>query len=117
MLRINYLKSSYHRNKAESIESISPDEAEAFFTPPDNCLESRELEDIIQKAILALPEKCRTILTLKRFENLSNKEIAAKLSISVKTVENQMTIALKKLNKAVYKDLKFFALIFLKALL
>ncbi|MBQ1885162.1 MAG: RNA polymerase sigma-70 factor, partial [Bacteroidales bacterium] len=44
-----------------------------------------------------LPEKCREIFIRSRFDNKKNSEIAAELGISEKTVENQMTIALKKL--------------------
>jgi RNA polymerase sigma-70 factor (family 1) len=60
-------------------------------------LESHELEAILEKALNSLPEKCRIIFTLKRFAAMSNKEIASHLDISVKTVEAQMTIAIRKL--------------------
>ncbi len=46
-----------------------------------------------------LPERCRLIFTLSRFEGKSNQEIADLLGISVKTVENQITHALKVLRK------------------
>lgn len=59
-------------------------------------LEEDELYRVIQEAIFALPEKCREIFNLSRNENLSNKEIAEKLNISVKTVEGQITKALKR---------------------
>lgn len=51
----------------------------------------------IQQAIDKLPEKCREIFILSRYEELSYREIASTLNISVKTVENQMITALKKL--------------------
>lgn len=51
----------------------------------------------IQQAIDKLPAKCREIFILSRYEELSYKEIATTLNISVKTVENQMITALKKL--------------------
>jgi RNA polymerase sigma-70 factor (family 1) len=51
----------------------------------------------IQQAIDKLPEKCREIFVLSRYEELSYREIATTLNISVKTVENQMITALKKL--------------------
>jgi RNA polymerase sigma-70 factor (family 1) len=51
----------------------------------------------IQQAIDKLPEKCRQIFVLSRYEELSYREIATTLNISVKTVENQMITALKKL--------------------
>jgi RNA polymerase sigma-70 factor (ECF subfamily) len=51
----------------------------------------------IQQAVDRLPEKCREIFILSRYEELSYREIATTLSISIKTVENQMMTALKKL--------------------
>ncbi|RAJ10592.1 RNA polymerase sigma-70 factor (ECF subfamily) [Chitinophaga skermanii] len=57
----------------------------------------RETSAQIEAAIGQLPEKCREIFILSRYEELSYKEIASTLNISVKTVENQMITALKKL--------------------
>ncbi|HSY76298.1 MAG TPA: RNA polymerase sigma-70 factor [Bacteroidia bacterium] len=57
----------------------------------------RELEIKIQEAIDELPEQCAVIFRLSRFEELKYKEIAEQLSISIKTVENQMGKALKLL--------------------
>jgi RNA polymerase sigma-70 factor (ECF subfamily) len=51
----------------------------------------------IQQAIDKLPPKCREIFVLSRYEELTYREIATTLNISVKTVENQMITALKKL--------------------
>jgi len=56
-----------------------------------------EFRKILNDAILQLPEKCREIFLLSKKQELSNKQVAEQLGISVKTVENQMTIALKKL--------------------
>ena len=58
-------------------------------------LETEELKQKINEAIESLPERCRLIFSLSRFESMTYKEIAEKLEISVKTVENQMTKALK----------------------
>lgn len=58
-------------------------------------LTSRELEQQIQNAIDELPEQCGIIFRMSRFEELKYKDIAEQLSISVKTVENQMGKALK----------------------
>ncbi len=58
-----------------------------------------ELSDNIMAAIDRLPPRCRMIFQLSRFEELTYKEIAAKLDISVKTVENQMGKALKLLRE------------------
>ena len=57
----------------------------------------------IKKAIMisveALPKKCQEIFILSKMEGLKNKEIAERLGISLKTVESQMTIAIKRLRK------------------
>lgn len=63
-------------------------------------LEKEDLQEIINRAIESLPEKCRLVFTLCRLEQLSHKEIANQLGISTKTVENQMTKALKVLKSA-----------------
>lgn len=58
-------------------------------------LELRELEQRIAEALNDLPQQCRTIFQMSRFEELKYKEIADQLGLSVKTVENQMGKALK----------------------
>ncbi len=58
-------------------------------------LEAGELEQSLQKAIDGLPERCRIIFTLSRFEDLKYQQIADQLGISIKTVENQMSKALR----------------------
>lgn len=54
-----------------------------------------ELEVQLAKAIERLPEQCRLIFKLSRFEELRYQEIADQLGLSVKTVENQIGKALK----------------------
>jgi RNA polymerase sigma-19 factor, ECF subfamily len=56
-----------------------------------------ELENKLREALNELPEQCRTVFQLSRFEDMKYKEIADKLEISVKTVENHMGKALKLL--------------------
>jgi RNA polymerase sigma-70 factor, ECF subfamily len=63
----------------------------------DSKVLAKELEQKIQLALDALPPKCKAIFVLSRFEGLKNKEIAEVLGLSLKTVENQMGIALKKM--------------------
>lgn len=58
-------------------------------------IQLRQLEEKLHEALTELPEQCRTIFQLSRFDELRYREIAEKLDISVKTVENQMGKALK----------------------
>ncbi len=58
-----------------------------------------EANQLIKKIVEGLPNRCQEIFKLSRFEQLSHKEIAERLNISVKTIENQMTKALKILRK------------------
>lgn len=63
----------------------------------DDRLIQKEINENLERQVSSLPEKCREIFVLSRKEQLSHKEIAALLNISVKTVENQLTTALKRI--------------------
>lgn len=63
-------------------------------------MEEKELHQLIEAAIEKLPEQSRKIYLMAREENLSHKEIALRLGISPKTVENHVGIALKKLRES-----------------
>ena len=58
-----------------------------------------DINNALREAIDKLPERCREVFMLSKMEELSNKEIAERLGISVKTVEVQMTKALSRLRK------------------
>ncbi|HXD78020.1 MAG TPA: RNA polymerase sigma-70 factor [Puia sp.] len=62
----------------------------------------KELEKKLDDALNELPDRCRAIFLLSRFGQLGYKEIAAQLDISVKTVEGQMSKALKHLRKRLF---------------
>ena len=68
-------------------------------------IESMELEGKIREVIDSLPEKCREIFKMNRFEGLKYGEIANKLDISIRTVENQISKALKILKEQLAKYL------------
>lgn len=55
----------------------------------------KEMQEKICRIIESLPPKCKLVFTMSRFDEMSNQQIADHLSISVKTVENQMTKALR----------------------
>lgn len=62
--------------------------------------EKNELYESLLKAVAELPEKSRVVFMLSRFDDLSYKEIAGNLDISIKTVESHMGKALKLLRKS-----------------
>jgi RNA polymerase sigma-70 factor (ECF subfamily) len=71
----------------------------------------RELESRLEKAMNELPEQCRTIFQLSRFEELKYKEIADRLDLSIKTVENQMGKALRLMRLKLLDYLAVFLVI------
>jgi RNA polymerase sigma-70 factor, ECF subfamily len=79
-------------------------------------VEFNSINDIAEQIIEELPEKRKEIFKLSRQQGYTNKEIAEKLGISVKTVENQMTSALKtvkeKLGSNKILGLLFFYIMF-----
>ncbi|WPP51915.1 RNA polymerase sigma-70 factor [Catalinimonas niigatensis] len=72
-----------------------------------------ELNAMLEKEINKLPEKCQEVFRLSRMEHYSNKEIAEKLLISPKTVENQITKALKVLRANMQEFTTFLSLFFI----
>jgi len=80
----------------------------------ERTLNLNELQDIYHKSLGTLPLRCREVFLLSREENLSYKEIASRLNISHKTVETQMSKALKLLRTAMdeYTLLVLIALLY-----
>ena len=91
------------------LEKFHPDN----ITYDNNLIEEAELNARINSAINELPPKCREIFLLCRFEEMKYLEIAKKLDISVKTVEMQMGIALKKLRFKLTEDQNIQLLLFI----
>ncbi len=88
---LNYLR----KNKVGFEEEDQIPDLGSQDTGGQTNMEVMELKDRIHSIIDDLPERCRMIFGMSRFEEMSYKEIAAALDISVKTVENQMSKALK----------------------
>ncbi|PWL30792.1 RNA polymerase sigma-70 factor [uncultured Roseivirga sp.] len=65
-----------------------------------------ELEEKIYQSIKQLPEQCQLIFKMNRFEGKKNQEIANELNISKRTVETQISKALKRLREDIYPYLK-----------
>jgi RNA polymerase sigma-70 factor (ECF subfamily) len=90
---------------------VSPSAEPAVNIPLRN-----ELQEQIQQAIESLPEQCRIIFKLSRFEEMKYAEIAEQLGISVKTVENQMGKALRVMREKL-KDYLILVILIIDALL
>src|SRR5258708_39393941 len=60
-------------------------------------IEVNELKIRLYQAIDQLPEQCQKVFRMSRFEELRQQEIADRLGISIKTVKNHITLALKQL--------------------
>jgi RNA polymerase sigma-70 factor, ECF subfamily len=80
-------------------------------------VESDELAQRIAAALQKLPEQCRVIFTMSRFEELKYAEIAAELNLSVKTVENQIGKALKIMREQLRDYLPILFLLMLDILI
>lgn len=93
-----YLKSV--KVPLKSIEDLPSFELQIERTPED-ILISSEMASRINSAIRQLPAQCKIIFLLVKEENLKYREVAEILGLSQKTVEAQMSIALKKLNQSI----------------
>lgn len=60
-------------------------------------INDQDIRSQLENSLAKLPAKCRKVFELSRFEYLTNKEIAARMQISLKTVEGHMTKALRQL--------------------
>ena len=92
---LNYLRHRKVRSAYQSYAMRQHKQTEQ--EKPAEKVVRKELEKKLEIALQELPEQCRTIFQLSRFEDLKYREIADKLGLSVKTIENQMGKALKLL--------------------
>ncbi len=67
-----------------------------------------DIEKLISEAIDSLPERCRQIFIMSKMERMKYTEIAALLSLSINTVENQMGIAMKKLKAKLKNNMPLY---------
>jgi len=99
------------RTKNNNItSSLSYDESSETKLTSEDLLRKHEFEKVYNNALDSLPPKRKEIFILSRHEGLTNNQIALKLGISVKTVENQMTSALSFL-KECFKQSDFILFI------
>lgn len=102
-ISINYLKNVGNK-KYQSLDNFDENISFTYTTPETTRIDAENLAALI-KAIKTLPPKCQLIFRLSKEEHLTHKEIARLLDITTKTVENQITIALKKIVEVLRNDL------------
>jgi RNA polymerase sigma-70 factor (family 1) len=92
-----------YRNRQSKIVEDTNDIAElqAGNPDPENALISSEISRQIQKAVNQLPPRCKLIFQLAKEEGMRYKEISTILGISIKTIDNQLAIALSKIGSAI----------------
>lgn len=92
---LNYLK------KQKGLQNLPAEdywvELNSVFFDPEQLMVTAEMINKVQKAVHDLPPKCKMIFKLVKEDGLKYREVASLLHLSIKTVENQMTIALKKI--------------------
>jgi RNA polymerase sigma-70 factor (ECF subfamily) len=92
---LQHLEKQKVRNKyLESTKLKLQEEELQFYMTEKTSLIEQELEKKLSEVLDSLPERCRQIFIMSRFENKKNKEIAEELDISVKAVEKHITRAL-----------------------
>ncbi len=96
-------KNSSIKTQEISKEHDAADESFEFFV-------FSELETLFKASLAKLPERCREIFELSRLQGMKNREIAAKLNLSEKTIENQITKALHILKEELKDYLPLFFL-------
>lgn len=86
--------------------------SETFADTTEAALHNRQVLALIKQEVEQLPEKCRLIFQYSRNEQMPVKQIAAKLDISPKTVENQLGKAVRQLRLATRHFFHLLALLF-----
>ena len=86
-------------NRRSAIESELANRPEPFREEASEMLEAKEITEVVNKTLAELPERPALIFRMSRYEGMKYREIAEKLSISVKTVEANMGKALEMFRK------------------
>lgn len=92
-----------YRNRQSKIANDSDNLANLQTSNPDpeEALISSEISKQIKKAVNELPPRCKLIFQLAKEEGMRYKEISTILGISIKTIDNQLSIALSKIGMAI----------------
>ncbi len=91
-------KSKYSSSDLTAVEYLSS------IPNPHDGMEYDELKEKVDQAILTLPPKCKMIFELVRMYGFSYKQAADEMSVTPKTIENQLRIAVKKILEYLKKE-------------
>lgn len=102
------------RSNLTSFEQLNGSEAKPVVTEweiadqrhlnPESCMTQLEMEEILQQALILLPEEQRTVLIMKEYEGLKFREIALAIGVSENTVKSRLYYALEQLRKILKKQ-------------
>lgn len=95
----NVARDLFRRRAVARTDSVAEIDRSRVFdeAPPiPDVVGRRQETELLAAAIRALPDRCREILVLRKFENLSHREIARRLGIAEHTVEAQLTKAVRR---------------------
>lgn len=95
----NHLVHTKVKNKYLSLAQDAALRQQSLSDPVLDSLTYKELDESITQSIEALPEECKRIFKMSRFDGLKYAEIADQLGISIKTVETQISRALARLRE------------------
>jgi RNA polymerase sigma-70 factor (family 1) len=88
-----FLKQKRHEKVKLKFLKERPEQDSEYAT--DSAMEMNEFDLKLQAVLSGLPSGCRTVFLMSRMEEMSNKQIAESMGISLKAVEKQITKALK----------------------
>jgi RNA polymerase sigma-70 factor (family 1) len=79
---------------------------QSIYFNPEKLMLTAEMMNRVQKAINDLPPRCQLIFKLIKEDGLKYRDVAELLQLSIKTIENQMAIALRKIGLAIHFDIR-----------
>jgi len=100
---LNFIKHQKLETKYKDSAWVELKKIESDFIDP---YQNTELEEHINSAIQELPDRCKEVFEMSRFDGFKNKEISERLDISIKAVEANITRALSTLRKKIAVYLK-----------
>jgi RNA polymerase sigma-70 factor (family 1) len=101
---LNYL-SKQRKMEVLSLENLNIDFLYTALNPEDSMITAEMMRQINQ-AVSLLPPRCKLVFKLVKEDGLPYKEVAEILNISIKTIDNQLAIALRKISEGITLQLK-----------